>query len=237
MLITSLENEKIKFLKKLHYKKHRDQSNYFLIEGEDIVTEALKSNYLEEVFAIEKTFSVKTTHINKKIANKLTFQKTSDYVFGLCKKKSNSKIGKKIIYLDNVQEPGNVGAIIRSAVAFGFDTAILKSCADLYNDKVIRSSKGMLFHINILEVDSHEELEKLSNSNYQIIGAENNINKTPKTIVKDENFVIIMGNEGKGISKQAKEFIKDFITIPINSKCESLNVAVAASIIMFQINK
>ncbi len=236
-MITSLENEQIKYLKKLKIKKHRDQDDYFLVEGIDLVNEAYKAGYLKELFALtNQDFDIKRTLISEKIARALSSCKTSDYIFGMCFKKKEKDIGNRILYLDNVQDPGNVGTIIRTALAFDIDTVVLRNGCDLYNDKLIRATKGAVFHINIV-IDNQIELLKRLKKTHRIIGTKINAKDIEKTIVKDSKFVIIMGNEGSGISKETEKLCDEFISILINPLCESLNVAIATGIILYQLRR
>jgi len=239
MIITSVSNEKIKYLKKLQLKKYRDEEDYFLVEGIDLVQAAFDSGFLEAVFALENTelnFNVPLTFVSKAVADKLSQLNTSDYIFGLCKKNNQNNLTAKILYLDNIQDPGNVGTIIRSALAFNIETIVFNNCCDLYNDKVIRASKGAIFYLNFVEDNDLKVLKNLE-KDYQIIGTKKNSKDLLKNVVKDFKFVIIMGNEGKGISSEVANYCHQFIKIPINPLCESLNVAVATGIILYELER
>lgn len=241
MLYTSLSNKKIKEIKKLHLKKYRDSNNKFIIEGPHLVLEAFRSGYLEELL-LEKDqifpLPIETNYITKDIINYLTLLEDPTNIIGICRKKDqNFDIGNKILFLDNVQDPGNFGTIIRSAVAFSFDTIIIKDGVDIYNEKVIRATQGMFFHINILQVKTYDILENLKNEEYKITGTRVNYGKSLKDIEKSKKFVIIVGNEGSGLSESAQEYCQEFIYIPINDICESLNVGVATSIILYELDK
>ena len=138
--------------------------------------------------------------------------------------------------MDNVQDPGNLGTIIRSSVAFNVDTIILSNTTvDLYNSKVIRASQGMIFDANIVIGDLKELLGNLEN--YTIYGTRVDGGKELKTISKEEKQIIIMGNEGKGVSKEILDMCDEYLYINMNNNCESLNVAVATSIILYELDK
>ena len=155
-------------------------------------------------------------------------------VIGICQKKQNQIKGNKILILDEIQDPGNLGTIIRTAVAFNIDTIILsKDTVDLYSPKVIRASQGMIFKINIVIADIIDAIKNLKEKNYEIIGTKVSSAKNLKSLEKMNKFVIIMGNEGNGVKKEILDLCDKHIYIKMNQNCESLNVAVATSIILF----
>ena len=158
----------------------------------------------------------------------------SEY-YAVCYKKKELEIGNRIIILDGIQDPGNLGTIVRSAVAFNFDSVILsKECVDLYNPKVIRSTKGMLFNMNILVKDLEVFLPMLDN--YVIYGTDVVNGSNIHDIDVPLKMGLVIGNEGRGISDKIKKLCHKFIYIDMNNKCESLNASVAASILMYEVN-
>ena len=169
---------------------------------------------------------------------KISKQQSISRICAICYKIKEKKIKDKVLCLDNIQDPGNLGTIIRSAVAFNFDTIILNNeSVDLYNDKVIRACEGMIFNINIIRCNLKEKLDQLKKDNYKIIGTSVKNNNLLKNIETGNKFAIVLGNEGKGISKEIDELCDDYIYIKMNDKCESLNVAVASSIIMYELSR
>ena len=127
MFITSLNNDRIKELVKLKDKKYRDKNNLFFIEGKDIVLEAYKNSLLKELYVLEGTFvdiDVPVTYISPEVMKKISDMESISEYYGVCYRKKETDIGNKIIILDNVQDPGNLGTIIRSAVAFNIDTIV-----------------------------------------------------------------------------------------------------------------
>ena len=167
MVKTSVENEKIKNLCKLEKKKYRDMTNTYIVEGEHLVIEALKANVLDEIFVLEGSnfsFDVKTTEVSFEVMKKLSSMDTPINIIGLCHKNSNNEIlGNRVVLLDELQDPGNLGTIIRSSLAFNIDTIILsENTVDLYNPKVLRATQGMHFHINIISMPSYEAVTKLN---------------------------------------------------------------------------
>ncbi len=242
MVITSSSNEKIKSLKKLLQSKYRNIEGKFLVEGEHLVNEAYKSGNLLEVIIKENNncnLDVDKTIVSDNVMKSLSSLSTQVDIIGVCKSiKPNNNLGEKLVLLDNVQDPGNVGTIIRSSVAFNVDTLVLgKGSVDLYNPKVIRSTQGLLFHQNIIEENLKEFIIKLKSDGYVILGTDVNGGKELKTLPKYEKYAIIMGNEGHGLEPAIKELCDEYIYINMNKTCESLNVGVACSIILYQLNE
>lgn len=200
--------------------------------------EAYKNLLIKELYVLDGTeviIDIPFTYVGYDVMKKISDMESISEYYAVCYKKRELDIGNRIIILDNIQDPGNLGTIIRSAVAFNFDTVVLsRGCVDLYNPKVVRSTKGMLFNINIIV----RELESFINNldGYIIYGTDvvngNNI--------KDENIpskvALVIGNEGRGISDSIKKLCNRFIYIDMNNKCESLNASVAASILMYEVN-
>ena len=174
MLYTSISNEKIKKIKKLQTKKYRDRENLFLVETENLIEEAFKAGFLKEILVLEnETFKldIETNYVSLPVMKYLSQLNTPSKVIGICEKPNEKEITGNIIMLDNIQDPGNLGTIIRSAVAFNIDTIILSpNCADMYSDKVIRSSEGMIFNANILIKSLDEMVTKLKKEDYHIYG-------------------------------------------------------------------
>ncbi len=241
MIYTSTDNKKIKELKKLNIKKYRDQSNSFLVEGEHLVLEAYKKGLLEELFLEENTkldLDVKTSYLSRNVIKFISELDNPSNIIGLCKKVEEKEIGNKVLVLDDIQDPGNFGTIIRSAVAFNINTIVVSNnTVDLYNSKVIRASQGMLFNINIIRRDLNVFVPELKNNGYQIYATKVNGGKSLKTIEKMKKFAIIMGNEGAGVSDNLMNLADEYLYIDMNSNCESLNVAVATSIILYELDK
>lgn len=239
MIYTSINNDHIKELKKLNQKKYRDLNNKFIVEGEHLVEEALKSNLIDEILVLEGySFQYSSNYVNEKVMKYITELDSIPKIIGVCHKKNDIIKGNRILVLDNIQDPGNLGTIIRSSVAFNIDTIILnKNGVDLYNQKVIRSTQGMIFNINIVISDLYDIIENLKKDSYKILSTRVDSGKLIKSIEKNDKFVIIIGNEGQGVSKELQNLCDEFIYIPMNEKCESLNAGVAASIILYELSR
>ena len=241
MIYTSIENSKIKEIKKLYTKKYRDNYNLFVVEGEHLVLEAYKNNMLEELILLEDfdiDLNVKKSYVSLNVMKYISELDSVPKVIGICKKLEEKELGNRILILDEIQDPGNLGTIIRSCVAFNVDTIILsKNCVDVYNSKVIRATQGMLFNINIIEKELEEFIPKLKTNGYKILGTKVDGGKSIKEVEKNKKTCIIMGNEGKGVKKSILDMCDEYIYIDMNSSCESLNVGVATSIILYELDK
>ena len=238
MLITSVNNERIKELVKLKDKKYRDNNNLFFVEGYDIVYEAYKHSLIKELYVLDGTdvsLDMPVTYVSYDVMKKISDMESISEYYAVCYKKKESNIGNRIMMLDGVQDPGNLGTIIRSAVAFNFDTVVLsRNTVDLYNPKVIRSTKGMLFNINIIVRDLEEFIPTIDE--YTIYGTDVVDGNNIRNEEIPSKVGIVIGNEGRGISDSVKKLCNKFIYIGMNQECESLNASVAASILMYEVN-
>lgn len=240
MKIESLQNPKVKEWIKLKEKKYRDLNNLFLIEGDHLLNEAMIKGVVREIISTDKLFDfegIPFYEVNDSIMKKLSNQVSGTNVICVCEKLREREIKGNVCLLDNIQDPGNLGTIIRSAVVFNIDTIIVSpDTVDLYNDKTIRSSEGMLFHINVIKQNLEDAIDALKNKDYKIYGTnvENGLD------LKETSFLnkvaVIIGNEGNGVKKALQDKCDSLIYIPISSSCESLNAGVAASIIFYEMN-
>lgn len=242
MKITSLQNSLVKSLANLKQKKYRDEKRLFLLEGIDLLNEAKKTNCIKQILYVDKppftNESIEFIEVTKEIIKKLSSQVTPGDFIAVCSFLDNaSKLGNKVICLDGVQDPGNAGTILRSALAFGFDEMLLSNTSlDIYNDKFLRASKGSIFHMNIKRLDLKKELENRMNLNYQVITtAVSNCSKSYDEFKYEDKLCLVVGSEGQGISKEIFDLSRNSVHIPMSEMMESLNVGVAASIIMSKI--
>ncbi len=244
MIITSLENKKVKDLVKLQKKKYRDLTGTFMVEGEHLVIEADKASVLKEVIILEGkdvSFSVPCTYVTYEVMKKISNMDSVPDIIGVCTKSDKTDIvGDKILLLDDIQDPGNLGTIIRSAVAFNVSTIILSSLTvDLYNSKVLRATQGMLFHINIIRMDSIDAINLLKNMGYKIYGTSvlNGVDVRSLSDKDIEKVCLIMGNEGNGVSTDILNMTDKNLYIKMNDEVESLNVGVACSILLYELER
>ena len=244
MLITSLENERIKGYVKLKERKYRKKTKTFIVEGFHSVLEAYKSGNIIELI-IEKDvalpFDVPTIYVTKEIINKISSVDAPTNIMALCKMKEEKiEYGNKILLLDNVQDPGNLGTIIRSAAAFDIDSIVLSpDTVDMYNPKVVRSTQGMLFHIPIVVKDLESVIDELKEKEIPIYGTRVEYGEDVTNLKEKDKkrFALIMGNEGSGVSSNILDKCDKSLFIDMNERVESLNVAVATSILLYELNK
>lgn len=237
MIYTSINNKYIKDIKKLQTKKYRDKYNKFIVEGEHLVTEAIKANVVECII-VASNYDFKTDQkvikVNERVLKYLSDLDNPASIMAICKKVNKTTYGDKIMILDGIQDPGNLGTIIRSCVAFECDTLVLSNdTVDLYNSKVLRATQGMIFKLNIIVTDICSFINDIKD--YTILGTDVNGGQSISDFKKEKKFAIIMGNEGKGISDEIKKLCNKNIYIPMSDQCESLNVGVAASIILYEL--
>ena len=236
-MIDSVNNEKIKYFKKLRDKKYILEEKKYIVESEHLVEEAYNSGLLLEVITSKSdtNYDVKTTYVSEKVLKSISLLPSAPNIMGVVKyKEGNEIVGNKIVLLDNVQDPGNVGTIIRSALAFNVDTVILSNdSVNLFNDKMIRSSEGTIFKMNVIKMDLRSAIEKIHLLGIKVYYADMN-GTIDLDNAKINDYALVLGSEGKGISDYIKELSDESINIPMNNLCESLNVSVTGGIIMYK---
>lgn len=243
MIITSLDNDNVKKWKKLCKKKYRDEFGIYLVEGEHLVEEAYKSGVLDKVIVLDgESYSYDNIiYVSYEVMKAISSLDTPNRIMGVCKKKESSELlGKRYLLLDGVQDPGNLGTIVRSAVAFNIDTIVLSNdTVDLYNPKVLRSTQGMIFHTNIIECDLVDVISKLHDKNITVYGTDvnNGIDARELSSLDKTSFALVMGNEGNGVRKEVKELCDKNLYINMNENVESLNVGVATSILLYELGR
>lgn len=235
-MITSVNNKTIKNLMKLKSKKYRDETGMFLVDGRHMTEEAIKASRAETIITCDPDYQspLKTLYVSEPVMEKLSFTKTPQPYMAVCHKGSNElhDVSRTLI-LDGVQDPGNVGTMIRSALAFGFEQIILSAdSADLYNDKTLRSTQGAVFMINIIRADLKTVIPKLKDHQVRVIGSALRNAQDISSIQASEKMAFVMGNEGQGMKEETLDLCDQTLYIPI-STMESLNVGVAAGIIMY----
>ena len=241
--IKSLQNEKVKNLVKLHSKKHRNCTKQFLVEGEHLIKEALYANCVSLLILQEDTINIfdyagKMMYVSQDVMNKISQNVSEVKMIAVCDMiDNNSEEFDRFIMLDNLQDPGNVGTIIRTALSFNYPKIYLsKNCVDVYNDKLIRSTQGAIFKVDIEICDLKDKINELIENNYQVFGTSLKNAMPLKQIIRVDKYGIILGNEGSGVSNEVLDITSQNIFIEINN-FESLNVAVAASICMYGLIK
>ena len=243
MLITSLDNEKVKYYYKLGKKKYRDLNNEFVVEGEHLVLEAYKSGALKEVMVEEGVvlpIDVEQIEVSREVLKKISSLDNPPKMIGLCKKIVDTTIGKRILILDEIADPGNMGTIIRSAVAFNIDTIVIgDNTVDVFSPKVVRATQGMIFHVPIVFYNIEKLIPILKKLKIPVLATNVKYGEDARILpntIKDV-FALIIGNEGSGVNPKYLELSDKFIYIPMNEVVESLNVGVATSIILYEMDK
>ncbi|QVK20441.1 RNA methyltransferase [Mycoplasmatota bacterium] len=229
-MIKSLTNNKIKYINSLNNKKNRLKEKKFLVEGFHLVEEAKSSGALLEVLCTENYDFENVTIVTKEIIDKISKSLSPQKIIGVCKITEIKNDSNRILILDDISDPGNLGTLIRSAVGFGFSKIIVsKDTCDIYNDKVLRSTQGAIFKVEIIKGDLLTEIAKLNG--YNILGSALN-GKGLSNHTVDGKIAIILGNESRGISKEILNICDDVVFIETDT-IESLNVATAGSILMY----
>lgn len=257
--IASKENQFIKLASKLHNKKTRDELGLFIIEGKTLLKEALnKKQNIKHIFFLDEDFhseiedaldsDIDCFLIDESLMSKISATENPPPVLAILEKnqKAQELNGNFFIYCEDLQDPGNLGSIIRSAFASGVNKIFLSpnSC-DVYNPKSLRSSVGTIFYGDIEYKGLDQVIEELTqysqtkNSKLEILGtsshAENNIFKTE--FKKDDTHLVLIGSEAEGLSKKAIDSCSKLIKIPLYNDVESINVLAASSVVLFEINR
>ena len=205
MLITSLDNERVKKYRKLRDKKYRDRLNLFLVEGWHLVLEAYRAGLVEEVILTEEVtceLKVPKIYVTEEIIKKITELDTPVPILALCHKVKNNlqKIGQRILMLDGIQDPGNLGTILRSAKAFHVDTVILGTkTVDLYNAKVLRATQGMLFHLHVIEGNLVELISVIKKQGIPVYGTKVEAGEDVRKLETSAKaqYALVMGNPAR----------------------------------------
>ena len=245
MLIESSSNPKVKKWMKLKQKKYRYQSNEFIVEGEHLVLEAMNSNVVKEILVKEGS----TVHLNpafngkqpvyilkENLFTQIASTETPQPIMAVCEMKSKTiERQNRLLLLDRVQDPGNLGTLLRSVVAFGFDGVILgDGSVDVYNEKVIRSTQGAIFKIPIEFHSLKEYVPMLQANGVKVYGTSLENGQPLGEIEEDSQMAFILGNEGQGVNPELLSTTNRNIFIEMTQNIESLNVSIAGSIIMYR---
>ncbi|MFJ8262396.1 TrmH family RNA methyltransferase [Rummeliibacillus sp. NPDC094406] len=246
--IESPQNSLVKYWKKLATtRKERDRSGEFLIEGFHLVEEAIKNKseilnlIVREDVDIPASWNIDdifVVEVTAQVANEFAETEHSQGIFAQVKQPtvSDEEQNKwvKLLLVDAVQDPGNVGTMIRTADAAGIDAVILgKGSADPFNPKTVRSTQGSIFHIPVVRGDLSDWIDSLKEKGVRVYGTALENAVLYNQVKKEGKFALVMGNEGSGIDAQLLEKTDANVIIPIMGKAESLNVAVATGIVLY----
>ena len=233
--ILSKNNQKIKDACALRLKKVRQEKGLFLMEGIKNLDMALKFGVVKQIFTSiglpKLNQNIECYKVNDEVLKKLANSENPEGIVFVCeqlKPKKDKASYRKIVYLDNINDPGNLGTILRTAVAFNYDAVILsKSSVDIYNEKVVAASKGALFLVDAY----YDEIDNYTEGRQVIVSALDEavpLDSCPK----EDNFVLVLGNESHGVSPEIIKKANKVVKIEMNDAIDSLNVAVAAGILM-----
>lgn len=233
--ILSKNNQKIKDACALKMKKVRSEKRLFLMEGIKNFDMALKYGKVKQVFTTiglpKIKQDVEAYRVNDEVLRKLANSDNPEGIVFVCEQlepRKDKKDYHKIVYLDQINDPGNLGTILRTAVAFNYDAVILsKSSVDLYNEKVVAASKGSIFMIDAFYDDINNYVDK-----YQIIASALDDAVSLETVKKPKDFILVLGNESHGVSDEVLKLADTVVKIDMNDDIDSLNVAVAGGILM-----
>ena len=245
--ITSLKNPKILAWKNLKDRKGRRESGCFLVEGRKMVEEALASSFRVETvladadrlneFSLPQDVPLVTmpSHVLAAVCD----TKTPQGVAAVVRMQANTALGSRLVALDGVQDPGNVGTIVRTADAAGFEGVLLsQQCADVFSPKVLRATMGSIFRMGVRVTDDLPgALSQLRAGGFSILSSQ--LDGTPfyDREPVGEKFVLVIGSEGNGVTDEVKAVATHRVKLPMRGGAESLNAAVAAGVMMYELTR
>ena len=252
--IESADNRKLKLIRKLSSRKHRDALGKYVIEGINLVEEAIRKNAdIEFVVASEDFESDRLDAISggigeihlvgRDIYEKISDTENGSGVIAVVRRSydrdrviASIDTGDNVLVLDRVQDPGNIGTMIRTAVAAGYRAVLLiKGCADIYSPKVLRATAGMIFNLPVLFADdASEAVSILHELGLRVFVTEPEAKLAYYETDLSSGAALVIGNEGRGVSEELASLADERITLPMEGSVESLNAAVAAAILMYE---
>lgn len=242
MMIASKDNSKYKLWSKLSQKKYRLKEQLFLVEGEHLVVEAKKAGVIVDVLLCEGTsfeINAPVTYLAKPLFDKLASTVTSAGIVAVCRMQVEGIANKnRLLLVDGVQDPGNLGTLIRSALAFGFDGLVMsEDTVDIYNAKVVRATQGALFKLAMVRTNLVDYVTHLKKAGVVVYAAAlDDHAKALSDIIPTRCLAFIVGNEGSGVCDSLISISDGSVVIEMSEMVESLNVGVAGSILMHRFN-
>lgn len=237
MVITSASNSKVLLVRKLQDKKYRNRFKQYCIEGVRLYQEALRFGKKPLEVFVKQSLSDKlnidgATVVEDNIFDKMSDTVSSQGLIAVLPIEDNDTVASgNCLVLDSLQDPGNVGTLLRTACATGFDTVYLYRCVDVYSPKCVRSAMSAHFAINLVIVDDFDVLKQRI-SNCRLVCADMD-GKDVSQFQYNEPIALVLGNEGNGIGDYFNEISDDVVSLSMKNNLESLNVAVAGSILMY----
>lgn len=254
-VIRSANNAKLRSWRKLATSKERRKQQKYLVEGTHLVEEALKHQVAMDCLIMTESYYAEQwdhlqTHdqcftpvlIADSLASQLAQTPSPQGIFAVIEVANDQNLplndGNKYLLVDRIQDPGNLGTMIRTADAAGIDAIILgEGCVDLYNDKVVRSTQGSLWHLPIVTLSLEEAIPLLQQHDIQVYGTGLDFSAVPYYELDTQNSCAwLMGNEGQGVDPKLLGMCDQVAYIPMQGQAESLNVAIATAIFLFQAN-
>ena len=253
-VISGKDNEIIKSIRKLKEKKYRDLENSYVVEGIKLVKEAIEEKQvIKQIVVCEECISngeldkdtlyeiakYNLLYVTKKVFDLITDVKTPQGILAVIEKNNNDKdidfSQDIIIALDGVQDPGNLGTILRTADSANLNQIILsKNSADPYNPKVVRSTMGAIYRINIIQSENlAQTLQQIKKNNYKVMVTSLDTKHSIYNVSYDRKIIVI-GNEANGVTQEVQEIADEKVKIPMLGKTESLNASVAAGIMIYE---
>lgn len=237
MVITSASNSKVLLVRKLQDKKYRNRFKQYCIEGVRLYQEALRFGKKPLEVFVKQSLSDKlnidgATVVEDNIFDKMSDTVSSQGLIAVLPIEDNDTVASgNCLVLDSLQDPGNVGTLLRTACATGFDTVYLYRCVDVYSPKCVRSAMSAHFAINLVTLDDFDVLKQRI-SNCRVVFADMD-GKDVSQFQYNEPIALVLGNEGNGIGDYFNEISDDVVSLSMKNNLESLNVAVAGSILMY----
>jgi len=242
MLIDSLSNNQVKYWTSLNQSKNRQSFGQFLVEGDHLVQEAFQAKAIDLILLSQDTTNpypeLKSITLSDKVFKKVSQLESKGSIMALCHlPKFENDQGQRILLCDRIQDPGNLGTIIRTATAFGFDRIVCsKDCVDFTNEKVIRSTQGALFHIELQQSDLIETIKQVRDAQITVIGTSLEDAVALTSVKPTFPVALVLGNEGAGVNQAILDLCDTKVMIESFS-FESLNVAIAAGILCHHFRK
>ncbi|MFS0656985.1 TrmH family RNA methyltransferase [Bacillus sp. 179-C3.3 HS] len=242
--IESAKNTNVKQWKKLHTKKERTKTGRFLVEGKHLVEEALKSGIVKELMVTSPQMlpadiesSVELYELSEEAFSAMTETETPQHIAAVCTFPAfEEKKYERVLLLDAVQDPGNLGTLIRTADAAGLDAVILgDGTVDAFNGKTLRSAQGSHFHLPILKQTLQQTIPAFKERGIPVYGSALKEAKEYRSVTAEGPFALIVGNEGAGIDPEILQMTDQNLYVPMYGKAESLNVAVAAAVLVYHL--
>ncbi|MBR2661419.1 MAG: RNA methyltransferase [Clostridia bacterium] len=245
--LTSLKNPKVLAWRSLKEKKGREERHAFLVEGSRMVREALSSSFPVSALLLREDYvpdfplpeGLPLYLLPDNVFRAVSDTKTPQGIAAVLALQAREASGRRLLALDGVQDPGNVGTIIRTADAAGFDGILFSpDCADLFSPKVLRSTMGSIFRLGFSFPSSlPQTLEKLKKDGFSVLSSQLDGNPFYERGAVSSSFVLVIGNEGNGVSDAVKAVATHRLCLPMRGGAESLNAAVAAGIMMYDLTR